>query len=95
MNYVDNKNFNEYVEKYKNLPLQEKKELVEKEIKDIIAIMDIFIKKSGKDSQILYNKELQDLKKENATEDDFVEAMFVYTHTIKELFASMVDALNQ
>jgi acetate kinase len=95
VNYVDNKNFNEYVEKYKNLPLQEKKELVEKEIKDIIAIMDIFIKKSGKDSQILYNKELQDLKKENATEDDFVEAMFVYTHTIKELFASMVDALNQ
>jgi len=81
---IENKEFNEYVESYKKLPLQEKKEIVNKEIKELLA----FIEKAKIDlnlkSEILFNREILDLNKEIITDEDFVEAMFVYVNAIKE-----------
>lgn len=95
MEFVDDKDFNEYVEKYKKLPLKEKKELVESQFKELLVVMDSLNKRHGKDTKILYNRELQDLKNKNATEEDFVEAMFVYVHSVKELFASLMNVLDK
>ena len=91
MEFIDDNNFNEYVEKYKNLPLIEKKQLVETQFKEIMGVLDALIQKKGKKSKILFNKEILDLRKENATEDDFVEAMFVYCYSIKELVAYCIE----
>ena len=95
MEFVDDKDFNEYVEKYKKLPLKEKKELVESQFKELLVVIDSLNKRHGKDTKILYNRELQDLKNKNATEEDFVEAMFVYVHSVKELFASLMNVLDK
>ena len=95
MEFIDDSNFNDYVEKYKNLPLNEKKEILENQIKELIAVLDTLNQKHGKNSKMLFNREILDLKKENATEDDFVEAMFVYSYSIKELFASLIECLEK
>ena len=95
MNFVQDDNFNEYVEKYKNLPLKEKKELVEKEMEELLVVLNALNEKFGDTPEVLFNREILDLKKEEATEADFVEAMFVYSYSIKELIASLVNGLEK
>ena len=41
--------------------------------------------------KVLFNREITDMNKEECSEDDFVEAMFVYINSIKELLASYID----
>lgn len=95
MDFKEDNKFDNYVEKYKYLPLSEKKELVEKEIKELLVVLNSLNEKYGKKAAILFNKEILDIKKENATEDDFVEAMFVYSYSLKELIASLVENLSK
>ncbi len=90
MEFVEDNLFNDYVEKYKNLPLQEKKDLVEKELEELLAVLNALNEKKGKHVKTLFNREILDLKKSGATEADFVEAVFVYTNAIKELIADLV-----
>lgn len=95
MNFVEDSNFDNYVEKYKNLPLKEKKDLVEKQIEELLVVLNALNERYGNNPKILFNREILDLKKEDSTEDDFVEAMFVYSYSIKELLASLVDGLEK
>ena len=90
MNFVNDVDFDNYVDKYKNLPLKDKKELVEKEFEELLVVLSKLNEKYNKEPRVLFNREILDLKKEEATEEDFVEAVFVYTHSIKELIASLV-----
>lgn len=95
MNFVEDSNFDNYVEKYKNLPLKEKKDLVEKQIEELLVVLNALNERYGNNPKILFNREILDLKKADSTEDDFVEAMFVYSYSIKELLASLVDGLEK
>lgn len=95
MEFIEDINFDNYVSKYKNLPLKEKKEIVEKEIEELLVVLNVLNEKYGQKPKILFNREILDLKKENATEADFVEAMFVYSYSIKELLASLIDGLEK
>lgn len=95
MKFVQDSNFNEYVDKYKNLPLKEKKELVEREMEELLIVLNALNEKYGEEPNVLFNREILDLKKDEATEADFVEAMFVYSYSIKELIASLVDGLEK
>ena len=45
----------------------------------------------GKENTILLNKEVLDVKEGVSSEEDFVEAMFVYILMIQESLASYVD----
>lgn len=95
MKFVQDSNFNEYVDKYKHLTLKDKKELVEKEMEELLVVLNALNEKYGDTPDVLFNREILDLKKEDATEDDFVEAMFVYSYSIKELIASLVNGLEK
>ena len=95
MKFVQDSNFNEYVDKYKHLLLKDKKELVEKEMEELLVVLNALNEKYGDTPNVLFNREILDLKKEDATEDDFVEAMFVYSYSIKELIASLVNGLEK
>ena len=48
MDLENNEYFNEYVEKYKNLSLDEKKEHVEEEFQELLTVMDALCKRHGK-----------------------------------------------
>ena len=75
--------------------MQEKKEIVENQFNELLSVMSSLNQKYGKNNKILFNKEILDIKKTNATEDDFVEAVFVYTYSIKELLASLLEGLQK
>lgn len=95
MNFINDEKFDAYIDSYIKLPLEEKKKLVEKQIEEIIIVLTELNIKKGNKNNVLFNREILDLKKENATESDFVEAMFVYFYSIKELLASVIDNVEK
>jgi len=92
---IEKEEFNKYVETYKKLPLQEKKEIVNAEVKKLLA----FIEKAKMDvnakEEILFNREILDLNQEVVSDDDFVEAMFVYIHSIQESLSEYFNAVSK
>ena len=64
---------------------------LEKEIKETLALLEKLHKNLGKENTILLNKEVLDVKDGVSSEEDFVEAMFVYILMIQESLASYVD----
>lgn len=91
MNFTEDKDFNDYVNKYKLLPLQEKKNMIEKEIKEMLVVLESLNKLKGKNAKVLFNREILDTQKNDSTEDDFMEAIFVYINSIKELIADLIE----
>lgn len=86
---------NNYVEKYKRLSLVDKKIAIDKEIKETLALLEKLHENLGKENEILFNKEVLDVKDGVSNEEDFVEAMFVYVLTIQESLASYVDLIDK
>ncbi len=82
---------NNFVEAYKKLSLIDKKVALEKEIKETLALLEKLHQNLGKENTILLNKEVLDVKDGVSSEEDFVEAMFVYILMIQESLASYVD----
>ena len=83
MKFVEDSKFNEMIEVFKKLPLKTKKEIVQNDFKELIAVL----KEIDKDDYVLYNKEILDVEKEEQTEDDFVEAIYVYLSSVKEMMS--------
>lgn len=83
--------FNEYVELFKTLPLAVKKEETIKEMKTLIALLSKLKLDLKIEDNLLLNREVLDIQKSDATEDDFVEAVFVYINTIKESLADYLE----
>lgn len=80
--------FNEYVELFKKMPLDKKKRLVNEEIKRLWGFLIKLNEDMGVKEKTLYNREILDLNKKEISDDDFVEAMFVYVHSIEESLGS-------
>lgn len=92
---IDNKEFNEYIESYKKLPLQIKKEKAHEEIKKLLAFIEKAKKDVNIDKEILLNREILDLNNEIVSDDDFVEAIFVYIHSIQESLGEYFNAVSK
>lgn len=92
---IQNETFNEYIEAYKKLPLQKKKQMANEEIKKLLA----FIEKANNDlnlnDTILFNREILDLNSDNVSDDDFVEAMFVYIYSIREALSIYFNTVSK
>lgn len=88
---IEEQEFNEYVEKFKKMSLGKKKEVTIKEMKKLIAFVSLLKEKCGAPKEILYNREILDTNSENVSEEDFVEAIFVYANIVKEAFSEYVS----
>lgn len=95
MDFAYNNEFNECVSSFKNLSLSDKKEMVEREINELILVLNSLNKEYDKDFKVLFNREILDLKKKYQTEDDFVEAIFVYMCSIKESIATLIENMSK
>jgi len=85
MKFVEDTDFNEYINSYKKLPLEKKKEILITDFKELLIVLNK-LNKNNKD--ILINRELLET---NQTEDDFVEAIFVYLCSIKESLGNYIN----
>lgn len=87
--------FNAYVEAYKKLPLQQKKEIVNAEVKKLLGFIEKAKMDMNVNEEILFNREILDLNKEYVSDEDFVEAMFVYVHAIQESLGEYFNAVSK
>lgn len=93
MEIIENKDFNEYIEKYKQLNLKDKQKSIINLLKEDIIILQKVLSNNNKenDYKMLYNREILDVNNENYTEDDFSEAVIVYLYAIRELVAELIE----
>lgn len=94
MEFVEDESFNAYIEKFKKLNLQDKKEITINEINRLLIFLDKLNREINENCKILLNREMAGIKKEGSTEDDFVEAVFVYINSIEEALANYVDNIE-
>ena len=92
---IENKAFNEYIEVYKKLSLKKKQDLVIEEILDIFKFLNKLKQDLNLDNNVLFNKELDDLKNVDFTDDDFVEAVYVYMCSLKEYLADYIEVVSK
>ena len=83
--------FNQYMDAFLNLSFEQKcKEVVEKQ-KKILALLVTYAQNKGVYPILLKSKEINDLSKENPTNDDYIEAIMVYTQDIEELYGQVLN----
>ncbi len=83
--------YNDMIEEYTQLSLKEKQTILLDEFKELVAIVDLLCKQEGIDSQLLLNRELLDIKKEDASSDDYIEAAYVYLTSLKESLGRLLS----
>ena len=84
--------FNSYINAYKKLSLNKKRKIAVDEFKRTLAFLEKFKKDLSIKDTILLNREVLDVK-EDCSEDDFVEAVLVYTHAIQESLGTYMDKI--
>lgn len=77
--------YDDLIEAYTHLTKDAKRKEILTEIKKMTAIFHKVCSDKNLDSFELINKELLDLNKENVSEDDYLEALYVYVCWLKEL----------
>lgn len=89
---IKDENFDEMIEIYKSMNLENKREVLVNELKEFLVIMSKLNEINDADNSILYNKALyNDLK--NATEEEYLTTVYTYFNAIKELFSLVGDMI--
>ena len=78
--------YNDYIEKYKQLTYNEKREEIVEKIRDMIEVLGNFTNINDD----LINREIIDLKQNTINEDDYLEGLFVYLNILEDLIANSI-----
>ena len=82
--------FDKYMESFIKLDYEDKcKEVIEKQ-KRILALLVKCAQNKGVYPILLKSSEINDINKENPTNDDYIEAIMVYTQDIEELYGQIL-----
>ncbi len=90
---MENNSFDLYIAKFKSFDKDEKREKLLEELKVLAALSNKMCLEVGLDNEILLNEELSDLKKDDYTEDDYLEALMVLVCSIENSFADYNNGL--
>lgn len=85
---IKDENFDEMIEIYKSMNLENKREVLVNELKEFLVIISKLNEINDNDSSILYNKSLYDDSK-NMTEEEYLTTVYAYFSAIKESFSSI------
>ena len=89
---IKDENFDEMIEIYKSMNLENKREVLVNELKEFLVIMSKLNEINDADNSILYNKALyNDLK--NAKEEEYLTTVYAYFNAIKESFSLVGDMI--
>lgn len=86
-----NNKFKEYIDKFKELSLDERKELTIKEIEEILSLLDTVNQLSNQENDFVLTPDIKKVTKED-NYSDYVNAIFVYLHTIEESLATYLNS---
>lgn len=79
------KEFDEYMVKFKQLPLKEKQSITLEQLKMLASLAEEMCKVNNVESELIINRELLDTNNPDYTQDDFVESVIVYINSIQNL----------
>lgn len=83
--------FNDYIEKFKQLDTNSKREEFIRLLKEFVVMLSVVATNEGIKTDFLKSNEILDLKKENVSEDDFIEASLVYLENAKNIIGEFID----
>lgn len=84
-------NFNNIISKYKQIPLENKKEILLYEMKEMIAVYMSLAEANNIPVNLLKSKEILDIQNNNYNEEDYIEAVYVYFNVLKEIISGILD----
>ena len=90
----ETENFNDYMEFFKQQTLKEKQSIIFDQMKTLASFTNSLCDELGVISELIINKELLDLNKENYTEDDFAEAIIVLVNSIQNSIGDLTEFLS-
>lgn len=79
--------FREYIDEFKKLPLEERKKLTIDKIKNILVVIDEFIELEDLNNELLLTADVNKID----SDDEFVNAIYVYMNTIQESLAIYLE----
>lgn len=79
--------FEDYIEKFKDIDIVDKKAKVISKLKEFNALISTLIESEGKEPYYLKSKEVSELNNGMESEDDFLEALLVYMENSENLLA--------
>ena len=89
------KSFEDVVINFKKLDLKSKQQETIERIKELLGTMHTLAEDMNIEYVDLLNREIIDVTKDNYTEDDYAEAIYVYLESIKEVYSKiMIEIIN-
>ena len=86
--------FTEYMEEFVKLNIEQKNnEIIEKQ-KVILAFLLKYASDHGIQFEFLKSKEIIDIEDNNGTNEDYLEAMMVYTQNIEEILGLILASIG-
>lgn len=89
-----NDSFEEYMKFYKAQSLKEKQSIILEQLQILTGFTNSICKEINVNNEILVNRELVDVKKEDYTEDDFAESVIVYINSIQNSICDYVNGMT-
>ena len=90
MNLEKQQTFNEFMEEYKKLELSQKQDELLDKLKSIFVYLNVYAMQNNIEYTPIKSRELNDLDEE-ATVDDYLEVMMVYSQNIEELLGLVIE----
>lgn len=87
-------NFEEYMKFFKEQSLKEKQSIIFEQLQMLAGFTNDLCSNLNISNEVLLNKELLDLKKDNYTEDDFAEAVIVLINSIQNSICDYTNGIS-
>ena len=86
--------FNEVIENYKRMSTADKRQEILNELKLLIAVFEKMCEDNGIEYRKIQSSEVLQLNDGKETEDDYLEATFVYVEYLKEVLGALFDKIQ-
>ncbi len=90
---VQKEAFNGLMEYYKLLPIQNKRDEIVSILEELISNYSKICTKFGVMPDMVLNKEILNIKRDDLTEEEFLHAIFAYLNILQDISAQFIDRM--
>lgn len=90
-----NEDINEYMTFFKSQTLKEKQSIVYGQLQMLAGFTNDLCKELNIPNELVLNRELLDLKKDDYTEDDFAEAIIVLINSVQNSICDYANGISK
>jgi len=90
---VEKQAFSGLIEYYKNLPLENKRSEIISAVEEIISDYSTICTKFGTIPNMMLNKEMLNINREDLTEEEFLDALFAYLNALQDISAQFINKI--